>query len=156
MEFAGDDFSASYSLTARRNCSISAAGLFCFFCVIAGVSLGIAGVFAVLGAWPILPFAGLELLALGIAFHYAAGHAGDYEQIEVSGDKVRVERQDRSRIARWEFNRYWVQVVLDERGREPRLALRSHGRELEVGRFLSGSRRIQLARQLRRFTNNYR
>jgi uncharacterized membrane protein len=33
-------------------------------------SLGIAIAFAFAGAWPILPFAGLELLALGTALYY--------------------------------------------------------------------------------------
>ena len=47
--------------------------------------------FAVLGAWLILPFAGLEMLVLYLAFRYIDRHAGDYERIAIDGDRVEVE-----------------------------------------------------------------
>jgi uncharacterized membrane protein len=47
---------------------MSPAGLLCAFAALAAVTLGIGIVFAVMGAWLVLPFAGLEVLALGAAF----------------------------------------------------------------------------------------
>ena len=55
-------------------------GVFAFIFV---VSLGIATAFAVLGAWLILPFAGLEMLVLYLAFRYVDRHAADYERIAI-------------------------------------------------------------------------
>lgn len=50
------------------HCSISPAGLACAFASLAGVALAIGAAFAMLGAWLVLPFSGLEVLALGAAF----------------------------------------------------------------------------------------
>lgn len=40
------------------------------FVAVAAASLGIAVAFALAGAWPVLPFAGLELAALGWGIHH--------------------------------------------------------------------------------------
>jgi uncharacterized membrane protein len=40
-------------------------------------------------------------------------------------------------------------LVVDQRARDTRLALRSHGREIEVGRYLDGGGRRRLARELK-------
>jgi uncharacterized membrane protein len=50
------------------NCSLSPAGLGLIFLSLAAVVLAIGIGFAVIGAWPVLPFAGLEVLALGAAY----------------------------------------------------------------------------------------
>ncbi|MBU1645400.1 MAG: DUF2244 domain-containing protein [Gammaproteobacteria bacterium] len=47
--------------------------LFPVFVVLAAISLTIAIVFACFGAWPVLPFAGLELAALGWAMRRCGG-----------------------------------------------------------------------------------
>jgi len=51
------------------------------FASLGSVSLMIAGMFAASGAWLVLPFAVVELLALGVAFVVYARHAADYERI---------------------------------------------------------------------------
>jgi uncharacterized membrane protein len=48
-----------YTCTARRNNSLSTSNGMFAFGFIARVTLGIALAFAWLGAWPILPFAGI-------------------------------------------------------------------------------------------------
>ena len=55
-------------MTPLRHCSISPAGLLWAFAGLAAVTLAIAAGFAFMGAWLILPFAGLEVLALAVAF----------------------------------------------------------------------------------------
>jgi len=47
---------------------MSPAGLLGAFAVLAAVTLAIGIGFALLGAWLVLPFAGLEVLALAVAF----------------------------------------------------------------------------------------
>ena len=99
-----------------------------------------------LGAWLILPFAGLEMLVLYLAFRYVDRHAADYERITIDGDRVEVESFEGGRRRRHEFNRRWAQVVVGGDGE--RVALRSHGRELEIGRFVGAERRLEIAREL--------
>ena len=57
-----------FSPTLKRNCSISPAGLLWAFVALGSVTLAIGVGFAMVGAWLILPFAGLEVVALGAAF----------------------------------------------------------------------------------------
>ena len=52
----------------KRNCSISPAALATVFALLAAATLSIGVTFAALGAWLILPFAGLEALLLAGAF----------------------------------------------------------------------------------------
>ena len=140
---------AEYVYTARRNNSLSSSGRRLVFAFILTVSFGIAAAFSmVLGAWPILPFAGVEMAVLYVAFRYIDRHAGDYERITIRGDSVAVEVRDGTDIASFELSRYWAQVVCEHAG--ARLALRSHGREIEVGRHLCDEQRLEMARGLAR------
>ncbi len=63
----------------RRNCSISPAGLLAVFSALSVAALAIGIGFALLGAWLILPFAGLEILGLGLAFLQCARRFGKQE-----------------------------------------------------------------------------
>ncbi len=140
---------AEYVYTARRNNSLSTPGRQLVFGLILAVSVGIAGGFSLLfGAWPIMPFAGLEMAVLYIAFRYMDRHAADYEQITIRGGSVAIEVHEGTKVRRLELNRYWASVVCDAHG--GRLALRSHGREVEIGRHLCEERRLQMALELRR------
>ena len=143
---AGEE--AEFTFIARRNNSLSSAGRLIAFGFILTVSLGIALAFTVVfGAWLILPFAGLEMLVLLLAFCYVDRHAGDYERVVIEGNKLDVEIFNGGCVSRFEFNRYWAKVVCAGDG--SRLALRSHGRELEIGRHMNEEQRLAVARELR-------
>lgn len=149
MEEALGASAAEYVHIGRRNNSLSRSGRLLALCCLVGVSLGIALAFAaVLGAWPVLPFAGLEALGLCLAFAYMAQHAGDYERVVIRGDRVNVEIVDGQSVHRFELNRHWARVVCDPDG--GRVALRTHGRDLEVGRHLRTEQRVLLAGELKR------
>lgn len=140
---------AEYVYTARRNNSLSSSGRQLAFGLTLAVSVGIAGVFSLLfGAWPIMPFAGLEMVVLYFAFRYMDRHAADYEQITIRGGSVAIEVHEGTEVRRLELSRYWARVVCDAGG--GRIALRSHGREIEVGRHLCEERRLEMARELGR------
>jgi uncharacterized membrane protein len=148
MNVAGGE-AAQYVYTARRNNSLSTSGRQLVFSFILAVSLGIGvGFFLLFGAWPILPFAGLEMAVLYWAFRYMDRHAADFERITISGGSVEIEVQEGPQVTRCELNRHWAKLVCDAgRGR---LALRVHGREIEVGRHLCEDRRQEMARELAR------
>ena len=67
----------------KRNCSVSPRQFVCFYMSLAAFSLLIALVLVLRGAWLVLPFTGIDLLAVGVAFAIYARHAVDYERIRL-------------------------------------------------------------------------
>ena len=107
--------------------------------------------FALLGYWLILPFAGLEIGLLAWAFQAMRRREGDYETLMIEDELIVLEWHAGTRGERREMNRPWVRVLCDcsAPGRDCRLRLSSHGRETEIGQYLSDEARLQLAATLR-------
>lgn len=141
---------AEYLLVAHRNDSLSRSDRQRAFYLLFGISILIALAFTALGAWPVLPFAGLEMAVLFAAFRYVDRHASDYECLEIDGDRVRIEIRDGADVRQVALDRHWVQVVMRESGGQRCLALRSHGREVEFGRHLTNDERERVGRELAR------
>jgi uncharacterized membrane protein len=151
MECTNANGSGEFLLVARRNNSLSSAGRTIVLGSLVLLSFAISLAFAYLGAWLVLPFAGVEMAVLVLAFRYVERHAGDFESIEIKGERVLVEKWETGRVSRFEFNRHWAQVVLHRAGpvSRPTLALRSHGREVQFGEHLTEEQRVAVARTLR-------
>ena len=86
MSTPSPQFSAGFSPTLKRSCSISPAGLLCVYAALGSVSLAIGVGFALQGAWLILPFAGLEVVALAVAFLVYARRLGKQLEMAKSPD----------------------------------------------------------------------
>jgi uncharacterized membrane protein len=138
-----------FSLFTRRISSFSVRDCGIAFGSLAAFSLLVAVAFSALGAWLILPFAGLEAMALYLAFSWVARHAQDAEQLVIRGDAVTLAVREAARTRQYEFNRVWAQLVVEQRSRDVRLALRSQGHEVEIGRYLDGGARQKLAQVLK-------
>jgi uncharacterized membrane protein len=148
MDCVNAEGAAECVFIARRNNSLSSSGRLLFFSFILAVSLGIALGFAlILGAWPILPFAGLEMAVLYVALRYIDRHAHDYEMVAIDGNRLRIELAEGADVRRYDFNRHWTTV---ECVGDNRLTLKSHGRQIEIGRHLPEERRMVMARDLTR------
>lgn len=118
---------------------------------IAGVTLAIAMYFWVQGLTLVLPFSGLELLVLGAALYVTAWRGGAREVITITDDMVCVESGRTKPVHRHDFQRYWTRIVLRRSWiawYPSRLLICSHGREIEVGKFLNEQERLGLARIL--------
>jgi uncharacterized membrane protein len=95
-----------------------------------------------------LPFAGIELLAVGISFLVYARHAADGERIYLDGAHLVVELENAGRLERKEFRREWVRV-------EPRMGdgslieVSGQGHSVFVGRFVRPELRPVLAKEIR-------
>lgn len=132
----------------RRNCSVTPAQLGWSYLSLCVVSLGIGSMFWWQGARLIMPFVGLELVAVGFAFLVYARHAADGERISLEGARLVVEVENGGRLQRAEFNRQWVRV-------EPKIGDRSliqvsaQGRSVEVGRYVRPELRPALASEIR-------
>ena len=116
---------------------------------IAATTLGLAAGATVLGAWPVMPFAGLEVALLALAFHVVGRHDADFERLEIGEHEVRVEARDADRVTRFVAHRPWARVELRERGARCTLRLAYAGRTVPLGRMLSDEGRRELARTLR-------
>jgi len=135
------------------NCSLTVPAAMLFFGSLCVVSFGIAGVMATVGYWPVLPFAGLEMVVLGWALALSLKRRGQHQTITVSDDAVRVESHSGARCEQVVFSRHWAQVKLRRpasRLHPSRLVIESHGRQCEVGDFLTEEERRGLARRLTR------
>lgn len=143
-----------FCVISRRNDSLDHRRRWTVFGLLASVSLIVALSFAVVGAWPVLPYSALELLCLAAAFAIIERRARDWERLTVAGDRVIVESVVGGRRRTREFNRRWLQVEVRNRGitHEPRLTLRFAGEATEFGEALSPGRRIEVAKALRRLT----
>lgn len=136
----------------RPNYSLTQAGAIVSYLLISGVTLSVAAAFALMGLWPVLPFAGLEVLVLGIAFYLCARQARRRELITVADQTVCVSTSGGGLGQVSEFPRGWVQVVLQPsriKWYPSRLLIRAHGKELEIGSFLAEDERQRLAEELR-------
>lgn len=140
---------ADFSLTVKRNCSISPQTLLWLLLATVLLSFGIATGFALMGAWLVFPFAGIEMGALAAALYVNGRHAADYERIERRGGQLVVEVSDAERVSFHRFNVVHVRVLTHEARNGLRIALTERGRELEVGRHLDAPGRRSLARLLR-------
>jgi uncharacterized membrane protein len=139
-----------FSFCSRPNCSLTGAERRRVFWGIAAVTLLIASVFGWMGYWLILPFAGLEVGVLAWAFDALGREAGDYESIRICGDEILIERRHGEHLERRTLNCKWVKLVLvgARPGGKVKLALRSSGRETELGVYLTDEARLVLAKAL--------
>jgi uncharacterized membrane protein len=146
------DSNHNWRIVIRPNRSLTRRQLQLVFLVIAVVCLSIASMFAVLGMWPVLPFAGAEVIAVGIGFYLSAVGGRETEVVSVNSDEVAVEKGRNRLTERWVLQRAWAQIrLLPPRIRwyPTRLVIRPHGREVELGGFLNEDERRQLAGELR-------
>ncbi|HEX5092577.1 MAG TPA: DUF2244 domain-containing protein [Burkholderiales bacterium] len=135
---------AGFAVLLKRNCSMSPGGLLLVFGLLAALSVGIASAFAVLGAWLILPFAGLEVLMLGAAFWLTARHATDFERIERARERLTVDVGEGERLRRYEMDARRARV----RVQDGRVLLGTLPAPLEVGRHLAAESRAAFAAEL--------
>jgi uncharacterized membrane protein len=132
----------------KRNCSLSPYQLLGLFASLAGVSMTVALAWAWHGNWPILPFAILECLALGLAFMFYCRHAQDRERVLVTSDGLQIDDHTGSKVVSRRFSRNGLRVLIDES--TGLIAIQSQGQESLIGRFLTRPQRQQFMKDLRR------
>lgn len=139
--------------------SLSPRGFRALFYGVLAANAVIAIVLVSLGGWPVLGFLGLDILLVYLAFRMSYAQTRAFERVTVDGDALVVERVDPHGARQaWRFPAYWVSVWYDgdeERGIST-VTLRSHGRALEIGVFLSPFERKDFADTLRTALHNVR
>lgn len=109
------------------------------------------------GFWPVLPFAGLELLVLAWALRWSMRARHQLQRVTVSEAHVVLEYIDRWRHERVVFPRHWSKVTLrapDSPLHPSHLAVESQGRSCEIAGFLTDDERRALAARLQQLIGN--
>ncbi len=139
-----------FQATLEPHRSLSPRGFVVLMTAIAAVSFGAGLVFALIGAWPVLGFFGLDVLLIYVAFkaNYRSGRM--HETLLLTESALVVERIGPGRRRQsWRFQPYWLRVEMDDPPEHAsQLVLTSHGRSLAVGGFLAPEERLELAHAL--------
>lgn len=137
-----------YSRTTAFNQSLSPTGRIFFLLLIVSNVMIVAAGFALAGAWLVMPFAGIEIAALAVAFHLISLRDGDFERLTIADQAVCLEVSERGVVSKVEFNRAWAQLVRRTDRRRCRLSLRSHGMEVVIGRLMNDEQRLTWSLEL--------
>lgn len=116
-------------------------------------SLGAAVGFTALGAWPILPFAGLELIALGSALYYVNWKLEYRQVITLSEDSVRIDKGYYAPRQTWKFDRREASLAVTPEAHPwdgPGMALHDNIDAVPVGEFLNREEALSLLSLLRK------
>ena len=102
--------------------------------------------------WLVLPFSGLEMLALGFGLYATSRKVYRREVITLDPQCTRIEKGVQRIDQIWEFKTAWVRVVDECRegyGERRTLAIGMSGESVEVGSFLADGEKDALAFQLK-------
>ena len=141
-----------FRLLIRPDCSLSLRGVKVLVLTFAFVAALIGAYMLTLGAWPVLPFLGLEIAVVAVAFLILQRRARFYDLVEAKGDDVCLSQRGRHGEKSGKLNRYWTQVRLAAGGHwyPSRLLVGSHGNYMEIGAALTEEDRIKTAKALQR------
>ena len=132
-------------------------GFMLLMLVLSVVSFAAGVSFVLLGAWPIVGYFGLDVLLVYLAFRASYRSARMHEWVRLTEETLTVERVSQyGERRRWQFQPFWLRVVLEEHEETNRLVLSSHGRELVVGGFLAPAERRNLAAALKEALGRWR
>jgi uncharacterized membrane protein len=116
-------------------------------------SMSAATAFALLGAWPILPLMGLELVALGSALYYVNWKLRYRHVITFSDDSVCIEKGFCAPSRSWRFPRRMTALAVtteDHPWEGPALSVHDERECVSVGEFLNRDDSLKLLALLRR------
>jgi uncharacterized membrane protein len=153
---AGNDFDPdappelfSALLTPHR--SLNRTGFLAVMAFVSFVSFAAGFAFLLMGAWPVLGFFGLAVLAIYWAFQINFRDAKASEEILVMPSELRVRRvSHRGHVVEFKFNPLWVQLdrkTHAEFGIE-KLYLVSSGRRVGIAGFLGPDEKASFANAL--------
>ncbi len=139
----------------KKNCSISPRQLAQAYLALCVASLLVASYFVMHGAWLVMVFAMLEMLAVATAFVYFGRHAMDRECISLSEAGLLVELVQAERRLSFRFDPRRTRIANPEH-RQRLIRLEADGERVEVGRYLTERKRQEFAQELNRELTDFR
>lgn len=152
VNISKQDSGDSFRIVLSPNCSITWRELLMFYLFTCVIAIAVGLFFTLQGMWMVLPFSGLEMLALGIGLYVTSRKVYRKEVITLDPDRTRIEKGVQRVAQSWEFETPWVRIIDEPTGaRNParKLAIGMHGAVVEVGSFLANSEKDELAFQLK-------
>ena len=141
-----------YRFVILPNCSISWPQLVAFYLLTCVLALGIGLLFFSAGMWLVLPFSGLEMLALGTALYLTSRKVHRREVITLDSKRVVIEKGVSRVDQSWEFETVGTRLI-DEKngaaGARRKLVLGARGKYVEIGEFLDNLEKDELAFRLK-------
>jgi len=102
------------------------------------------------GYWPILGFAGLELVVVAVLLLHWLRHANDYDRIEITLDGIIIEQRRARQQYRLRLSTWSARLIPPQRDADPiRLADSSHA--IALGTLVAASERRQVEQEIARF-----
>ena len=148
-----------HRILIRPNQSISWKSGLVFMLVIAFTCLSIGLGFAYVGATLILPFAGLEVIFVGICTYLVLNKTSQQEVITLSKDKLIIEKGAYRLKKVWEYFRLWSYITV-ERPQHPwypaHIVVTSKGERVPLGDFLTEQEKEELVSSLESIINDLR
>ncbi len=127
-------------LVLSPNRSLSWRGNIAIWAALALLAMLVAIGMTLIGAWVVLPFAGIELMALAAALYYTAHACQRQEVLIISDHHLRLEKGHRRKQAEWSLPRSYTRLHLrpaDHPESPPRLFLVDRDTALALGEFLN-------------------
>ncbi|CAH0149182.1 DUF2244 domain-containing protein [Roseomonas sp. CECT 9278] len=131
--------------------SLTRRGFGAFAVLLGVVSAALGGLFLAIGAWPVLPFLGAELVfALAMVALHVRGAARRSELLLLVPGRLSIARTDaRGRREEIVLDPYWARVTHHaDPGGAGRLLLESRGRVVEIGHDLGAEDKASLQQAL--------
>lgn len=148
-----------HRILIKPNQSISWKSGLVFVLVIAFTCLSIGLGFAYVGATLILPFAGLEVIFVGICTYLVLNKTSQQEVITLSKDKLIIEKGAYRLKKVWEYFRLWSYITV-ERPQHPwypaHIVVTSKGERVPLGDFLTEQEKEELVSSLESIINDLR
>ena len=122
------------------------------FALLVLVSLSIGIRFAMLGYWMILPFAILDMLAVGLVLWLLTRQSAYVEKVRVDNESVTIRHIQKRNSDQWRFPLSWTRVNLQAPSHpwyNNKLLIGSKGKWIEIGRCLTDAERTELARAIK-------
>ena len=143
----------THSILLRPNQSTDWKSSLLFIFIIAFTCLSIGIGFAFAGAIMILPFAGLEVLFVGICVYLVMTKTYKQEVITLTKEKLKIEKGEGKINQVWEYYRMWSFVSV-ERPEHPwypaHIVVTSKGERVPIGDFLTEDEKDDLVNNLER------
>ena len=129
---------SNYLISLSPNSSLVGIYRIIFLASITFVCGGIAIIFYFVGASLILPFAGIELTVLFIAFYLSFKWSNKKEKIYISQETVKIEKGTNKAEYLWEeFRTFTSFQIKKEKDKTLRLSFKSKGQDVYFGDFLN-------------------
>ncbi len=139
----------------KKNCSITPRQLAQAYLALCTASFLVAMYFVIHGAWLVMVFAMLEMMAVAAAFICFGRHATDRECISLSDAGLVVELVRAEQSLSFCMDPRRTRVAIPE-PRNRLIGLEANGDRIEVGRYLTERKRQEFAQELNRELAGYR